>query len=181
MSAGGASASNRQKPRGRIVTVSKAKLTGDMGSLGQASNKLIRQYQFPYEYELGVDILIEADHDRMLTWNYDAFRRICQKHIKTGGMGIGSWAKQATHEEVMSFLMELFEEICDPCHREVAWTGYRITGSVNRSNGNPVYHLWLFANDSGRTKVYTGNNAPNVERPAGLRGKDLICWPGHEE
>ena len=163
------------------MKVEQATLTGDMGSLGQASNKLIRQFQFPYEYDETVDDLVQADHDRMLTQNYKEFMAICKKHIKTGDVGLGYWITQVSHGEVFAFLTDLFEELCDL--REIAWTGYRVTGSVHRGNGNPIYHLWLFAKGTkSKTKVYSGNKAPNVKIPGGMRWnrKDLRNWPGAE-
>lgn len=141
--------------------VSKASLTGDMGSLGRASNKLIKQFNFPFRYG-NDEQLIQADHDRMYEWDYqhttDAFRR----HMTTGGMGLPCWVQQhATDAQVIALLKDLFKT--DEHYPDVVWTGYRITGTVNRSNGFPVYSLWLFAKrKESKTKVYSGERAPNV-------------------
>ena len=43
------------------------------------------------------------------------------------------------------------------------WSGVRVTGSVNRSNGYPVFCIELFAkHPDSDTKVYSGQAAPNV-------------------
>ena len=83
----------------------------------------------------------------------------------TGELGLAQWAKSAGNERVLALLKDLFK--ADENHPGVKWTGYRITGTVNRSNGYPVYSLWLFAKNRGsETKVYSGSRAPNVEAAA---------------
>ena len=47
-----------------MFRVSIANRHGNMGSLGDASNKFIAQHNFPLEYEEN-EVLIQADHDRM--------------------------------------------------------------------------------------------------------------------
>lgn len=144
-----------------MIEVSKAKLIGDMGSLGKASNKLIRQFNFPFRHEEN-EKMAQADHDRMFQWDYEHTRAAFTRHMKTGEMGLPYWASQVGDEQVMALLKDLFK--VEESYSDVEWTGYRITGTVNRSNGNPVYSLWLFAKRKGsKTKVYSGDNAPNVE------------------
>ena len=47
---------------------------------------------------------------------------------------------------------------------EVKWSGFRVLGTVNPSNGYVVWSLGLFAKRRGsKTKVYSGERAPNVE------------------
>ena len=143
-----------------MPTVWKAVLHGDMGSLGNASNKLIRQFRFPYEYDED-ETMIQADHDRMLEWDYDHARFAFRLHTGTGELGLAQWAKSAGNEQVLALLKDLFK--VDENHPGVKWTGYRITGTVNRSNGYPVYSLWLFAKKrSSGTKVYFDSHAPDV-------------------
>ncbi len=140
--------------------VSKASLTGDMGSLGDASNKLIKQFRFPFQYKED-ELLLQADHDRMFEWDYEHTRDAFKHHMKTGELGLPSWAQKSTGKQVLELLKDLFR--VDKHYPGVKWTGYRITGTVNRSNGYPVYSLWLFAKREGsKTKVYSGDRAPNT-------------------
>lgn len=144
-----------------MPTVWKAVLHGDMGSRGSASNKLIRQFKFPYEYDADEE-MIQADHDRMLQWDHAHASAAFSRHMGTGELGLAQWAKSAGNEQVLLLLKDLFK--VDENHPGVEWTGYRITGTVNQSNGYPVYSLWLFAKKQGsETKVYSGSHAPNVE------------------
>lgn len=142
--------------------VSKATRHGDMSSTGDAANKLIRQFNFPFEYRNDEEI-IQADHDRFLIWDRDHASAAFQRHMKTGELGIGWWAQRVSDEKVMALLKVLFKVNKD--YPKVKWTGYRITGTVNRSNGGPIYSMWLFAKKSGsKTKVYSDSTAPNVVR-----------------
>ncbi len=150
-----------------MLHVSKASLIGDMGSLGRAANKLIRQFRFPWEYE-DAELLIMADHDRMMMWNFGHCTKTCKQHMGTGELGLASWARQAPDTKVISLLKDLFR--VDVEHPSIKWTGYRITGTVNRSSGYPVYSLWLFAKRRGsKTRVYSSELAPNVHGLAGDR------------
>ena len=142
-------------------TVSRAALHGDLGSLGRASNKLICQFNFPYEYDEDEQML-QADHDRMLQWDYNHARAAFQRHMKTGELGLQGWVPATDNQQVLALLKDLFK--VNENHPGVKWTGYRITGTVNRSNGYPVFSLWLFAKNRGsETKVYSGSHAPNVQ------------------
>lgn len=153
-----------------MIEISKAKLTGDMGSLGQASNKLIQQFNFPFRYEED-EQLIQADHDRMFEWDYTHTTETFKRHMATGSMGLPCWVQQhATDDQVLELLKDLFK--VNETYPDIEWTGFRITGTVNRSNGNPVYSLWLFAKRKGsKTKVYSGDNAPNVEGGYGSKSQ----------
>ena len=134
---------------------------GEMGSLGKASYMLLRQFQFPNEYE-EKDTLISADHDRCLMWDYAHVCECFKKHMNTGEMGLGHWINSAFDEKVIDFLKDILK-----ADTEVVWTGYRVMGTVNRSNGYPVYTLELFAKHAeSKTTVYTGANAPNVSQPS---------------
>lgn len=47
--------------------------------------------------------------------------------------------------------------------KTIAWSGYRVLGTVNRGNGYPVWTLEIFAKGpDSDTEVYTGQVAPNV-------------------
>jgi len=145
--------------------VSQAVLTGNMGSLGQASNKLIRQWQFPDTYDDVVDEMHQADHDRMITWNYRETMDVFKRHMNTGDIGLAHWCNTVKPEKVLALLVDLFIVCQDDKNKSnfkaIKWTGFRITGTVNRSSGHPVYSLWLFAKgETSITMVYTGNDAP---------------------
>jgi hypothetical protein len=134
-----------------------------MGSTGNASNMYIRQFNFPAEWDRDVDKITSADSDRLLSWDYDGFRKTLQKHIGTGEGAIGDWTRNATDEEAMAFIKEALKVAEN--YPDVVWTGYRVTGTVHRGNGFPIYTLTLFANRSG-VAVYSDELAPNVEKPS---------------
>ncbi len=130
----------------------------ELGSLGHATYMLICQNKFPLDYEV-TDHKTSADHDRLLMWDYEHFRMTCKEYLGTGELGIPAWAQSQHPEKVLEFIKAAMK--ADP---KIKWTGHRILGTVNRSNGYPVYSLELFAKGKGsKTKVYTGENAPNVK------------------
>jgi len=67
---------------------------GAMSSLGNADNMLMRQFQFPAEFDPTMDKFVSADSDRLLGWDYHGFRKILMKYIGKGEMAIGSWVRQ---------------------------------------------------------------------------------------
>jgi hypothetical protein len=130
---------------------------GRMGTFGKASNMLIKQYCFPDTYD-EKDQILRADHDRCKQWDYEHATGCIKKHTGWGEMGIGGWVEKSNHEKVFAFLKDILK-----ADEKVAWTGYRVTGSVNRSNGYPVFSLELFSkHPESDTKVYSGVTAPNV-------------------
>jgi hypothetical protein len=170
--------------------VGPAVLTGDLSSLGEARNKLVRQYQFPDVYDTDVgDVLLDVDHDRLLQRHYTAMISICQWRMRRGILGLKAWSKTHAHSSVMRLLKDLFELdewglgtfATRPVFKKTKWTGYRITASIV-PDGKVLFHLSLFSKGAdSKTKVYTGNKAPNVKRPNGLRPCDLVGWPGYEK
>lgn len=140
---------------------------GAMGSLGDASNMIMRQFNFPAVFVPNVDDIASADSDRILGWDYNHFRAVLKKYVGTGEGAIGSWVRQEyqtgmepTDQVVMDFIKEALK--ISENHPGVDWTGWRITGTVHRGNGFPIYTLSLFANRSG-VEVYSDEMAPNVE------------------
>ncbi len=109
-----------------MPTVSKATLVGDMGSLGKASNKLIKQFNFPLQYE-DDEQMLQADHDRMFEWDYKHATNTFKHHMNTGELGLPAWARRVGGEQVMALLKDLFK--VDETYPGVEWTGYRITGT----------------------------------------------------
>jgi hypothetical protein len=131
---------------------------GAMGSLGNASYMLIRQHQFPNEFSPALDKMVGWDHDRIIQQQYEHGSRCFKEHTGTGDMGLEYWIKGAAPEKVIAFLQDILK--ADPI---VKWTGFRVLGTVNRSNGYPVWTLQLFAkHPQSKTVVYDGQNAPNV-------------------
>tara|TARA_B100000614_G_scaffold262909_1_gene300653 strand:+ start:163138 stop:163686 length:549 start_codon:yes stop_codon:yes gene_type:complete len=149
----------------RVTTV--ATLSGDMGSLGRASNKLFCQRDFPLFYceqeyvegapeDLDYDRMIQADSDRISGWDYEHARRVSEKFFGRGGYS-GHDIMGLSEPKRIEFLREILK--ADEHYPDREWTGYRVTGTVNVSNGFPIYSLWLFS--KGR-KTETEVNAPNT-------------------
>ena len=138
-----------------------------MCSLGDANNMFIGQFNFPAEYT-DEDKFIQADSDRILSWDYDGFRKTLMKFVGSGEMAIGGWVGgsrsgeiEATNENITAFIKEALK--ADSACPGVEGTGWQVTVTVHRGNGFPIYTLSLFANRSG-VKVYSDQLAPNVDR-----------------
>jgi hypothetical protein len=130
---------------------------GELGSLGRANGMLIRQYQFPLQYE-SLDVLTSADHDRCRHWDHRHTERCFKEHTGTGDMGLAGWAGRAEPSKILAFVKDILK--ADP---KTVWTGFRILGTINRSNGYPVWTLQLFAkHPHSITKVFSNSDAPNV-------------------
>ncbi|MEK7089472.1 MAG: hypothetical protein AAB920_01495 [Patescibacteria group bacterium] len=128
-----------------------------MGSFGDAELMLLRQFQFPNEYEEREKVM-SADHDRCLTWDYEHTRLCFMEYTGTGELGFEYWVHTANDEDVIKFLKDILK-----ADEKAVWTGYRVLGTVNRSNGYHVWSLQLFAkHPDSKTKVYSGPDAPNV-------------------
>ena len=135
---------------------------GAMASDGNAQGMFIRQHCFPDTYDHR-DILTGADHDRCVQWDYTHAMGACQRHMNTGDMGIGGWVEKADPEAVFAFFRDILKT--DEHYPGVQWTGFRLIGWVNRSNGAPVFHMELFAkHPESETVVYSDADAPNVKR-----------------
>lgn len=165
----------------RPVSVAEAYNPTEMSSLGKASNMLMRQFNFPAKWDDDKDVMISVDSDRLLGWDYEGFRATLKKFVGTGEMAIGAWVRQeyktgqeATDEVVMEFLKEAIK--VGECHPGVIFTGWRVTGTVHRGNGFPIYTLSLFANRSG-VDVYSDESAPNVEQMS----IDKIFWSNRDK
>lgn len=139
------------------VLLAEAYNPSEMGSLGRAAYMLHRQIKFPLEYDPAVDKMLSADHDRLLSWDYNHFRECCRRFLNTGELGIGSWVRSVREKELFEFLKAALK-----ADRLVDWTGCRVLGTVHRGNGYPVYTLQLFSNQSG-CEVFSEDFAPNVK------------------
>jgi len=164
------------------VTLAEPYRFGAMGSLGDASHMFLAQYKFPYQYE-SRDKMLAADHDRCFQWDYAHARAACDNHMHTGELHIGDWVRKQTPERVFAFLKDILK-----ADSLVKWTGWRVCGTVNLANGYPVFSLSLFAKNShSNTKVYTGDDAPNVgwhvysrvpEEERATSGLVSVFWQG---
>lgn len=131
---------------------------GAMGSLGDATYMLIRQYQFPHQYDPNQDKMVGWDHDRIMQQQHDHGRRCFTEHMGTGELGLESWVRRTAPDKVIAFLRDILQ-----ADQNVSWTGFRVLGTVHRGNGYPVWTLQLFAkHPNTRTKVFSTENAPNV-------------------
>ena len=138
---------------------------GEMGSFGKASGMLLRQSKFPDTYT-DDELVWSSDHDRVIDWDYEHWKKCVEQardSMKNGGLE--NWFQNGKVSDILAFLIDALkanEEGTD--YADIKWTGFRVLGSVNRSNGYPVYSLQLFAKKRGsKTKVYSNSNAPNVK------------------
>ncbi len=127
------------------------------GSFDNAFHILVRQFQFPDEHMS--DERYWGDYvDQRFQLDYDRAQFCLDKHLKNTEMTLGDWVCSVHSEQVLAFLKDFLK--ADP---EVIWTGFRVTVTINPTSGFPTFLLALFAKDpASATKVYTGNNAPNV-------------------
>lgn len=130
---------------------------GAMHSLGNADNMLLRQFNFPYEYDER-DTMIGTYHDRIQQQEYEHCQECFGKYIPADS-SFERWLRSTSNTRVLSFLKDMLK--ADPA---VNWTGYRVTRSVHGSNGNPIYYFALFAkHPETDTRVYSDFIAPNVK------------------
>lgn len=140
--------------------------SASMGSFGKAEYMLLKQHNFPYEYdEAKGDKRYFAYSDRLSQWDSghtdNAHKRRPKPHTFL------DFAQHGTRASIMAFLIDVMK--AEEHYPGVKWTGFRITGSVNISNGYPVYTYELFSKGEGSdTKVYSRSNAPNCH-PLGHR------------
>ena len=142
--------------------------SSETGSLGKADHMIIRQNNFPKNYHRDQDTLIYAETDRLQEWDNDRFTQTMKKFIKSGELGlidkVMDLKKDGSHimsnSRVMNFIKEALQVKSQ--YPGIKWTGFRITFSINRNNGNKIFCLWLFANESG-AEVYSELTASNVK------------------
>lgn len=134
-----------------------------MSSTGNASGMLLRQYNFPDTYA-EKDKHVTADHDRVIMWDREHWDACIKRAKSIGDRSLEYWCEQGKAEDILTFLADLFSSETIGNTKDIKWTGFRILGTVNRSNGYPVYTLELFAKHKDtKTKVYSTPMAPNVQ------------------
>lgn len=149
----------------------------EMGSTGTAAYALIRQHEFPHTYDDTKDVLVSWDHDRAQRADWDHFKACLREFVGTGELAIGSWIRQQYPEKALAFLVKVLK--ADEQYPGREWTGYRVLGTVNRSNGYPVFTLEVFSKGSD-CEVYSGQHAPNVDLSNMKRGGDIYCIYGDD-
>ena len=116
-----------------------SRISGTLGSLGNAKNRLIRQVKFPDTYDER-DSIIGWDHDRIQMNDWDHFRRVCQEHLGKPGHGsLSSWPKHVPVTKLMAFCADALKAGDEATFEDGTtgpWTGCRIMGTVDRSNGH---------------------------------------------
>lgn len=66
-----------------MKTVHAANLTGDLSSLSNASQTLLRQHRFPHNYDEKLDTLICEYHDHVMSRNITRSTAVFRKHMNT--------------------------------------------------------------------------------------------------
>lgn len=141
---------------------------GQLGSFGTARYMLLAQHQFPV-WPKGVvdkrDEYVSADHDRCLSWDYEHANAAFKRHTNTGELGFSGWVGKSHPEAILAFLVDILK-VGGRCN----WTGYRVLGTVNRSNGCPVWTLELFGkHPESSTRVENQPSFPIDRRVRTLR------------
>lgn len=137
---------------------------------------LVRQFQFPLEFDEELDWLEFADDDRLAQHHGHDFCDTCFKeHTGNRAMNLEKWLRwdKPSDEQVLVFLKAIMK--ADPNKN---WTGYRIKGSLP-PNGFPMWTFELFAkHPNSATEVFTGDHAPNVLHKARDSRKSLLDESG---
>ena len=125
---------------------------------GEARYMLLQQSRFPLTYEDN-ELLLDEDHDQLLDRDYDHTNRYFIAFAGDGNdLGLETKFRTRQPKKIMAFLRQVLK-----ADQKVTWTGFRVLASVNRKNGQPIWHLQLFAKQPGSsTAVYTGDTASNV-------------------
>jgi hypothetical protein len=127
-----------------------------LGSFGKANRMLIRQYNFPSEYDDNLDQHAYADSDRL--GEDERVREIFLRHTGQFGQNCETWFKEAEDKKILAFLKEVMQG-----QQSFRWTGYRVTGTVP-GNGWVIWSFELFfKHPKSKTRVYGMGNAPNIK------------------
>ena len=150
-------------------TITKAKpyRRGILHPTSTAQNVLIRQFNFPEHFSKEDGHISRKVSD---IYHLDKFRaeRCFEQHLVAAPrrMSIVDHLQELPDEKVLDFVKN-FLQIDRLPPMKIEWNGYRITASVNQSNGKTEFEFELFAkHPESDTEVYTGSDAPNVKRIA---------------
>lgn len=137
-----------------------------------ASGMLIGQYNFPAVYDKVRDTITSAYSDRVYSWDYEHSNKIVEKY-KAGD--IEKLIASSDDETILNYFVELLK--LDKEEEPVTWTGWRVVGYVNQSNGFPVYRYDVFSKHTdSNTEVYTGHRAPNVYPSVSIQDMGLVVY-----
>ncbi len=140
------------------VCTAEAYRIGAMGAVGRASSMLVRQNAFPNEYDPKLDKLVLVSHDRIRDREPEHCRRCFDQHAG-GELQFEWWTRDSDPQKIFAFLKDIMK--ADP---KIAWTGFRILGTVNERNGHDVWELQLFAkHPKSKTVVYDTHNVPGLK------------------
>lgn len=129
-----------------------------LGSRGDANHMLLRQFQFPLDYE-DDEGRASRYSDRAMDHDLDQWRSILMQHTgEDGDRHLTDWVRNERNNDAQ--LMALFADIIGV--EKHGWTGYRVTVTIG-DNGQDILFFELFAKREGSTtEVYSGENAPNI-------------------
>lgn len=131
--------------------------TNALGTFGNAVMMLLRQYNFPDEYDEDRDKFVRRDHDRCFQFDsrhtYDCLKR----HGVAFDWTFETWARKSDPQKIISFLVDILK-----ADSNIHWNGFRIIAN-SAGNGQDIWGLELFYKEvTSKTIVYSGENAPNV-------------------
>lgn len=137
---------------------------GALGSFGNAKYMLLRQYQFPDEYDERLDTHLRVDHNLLFQEEPERVIQCFRIYTEGDERSFNSWLRSAKDSAIILFLKDITK-----ADLRVNWTGYRVTGTVHYNSAFPVLTLELFAkHPKSKTKVYSEDDAPNVSNPASV-------------
>jgi hypothetical protein len=127
-----------------------------MGTFGNASGMLIKQFKFPLTFESEKDKINVAFLDRIEGWRMEEAQN-CLKKYGLAGHGIHFTIREMSDQKVFDFVCEIMQV------ERSSYTGFRILGGVQNS-GHPWFCFQLFAKHPDTdTQVFSGDDAPNVQ------------------
>lgn len=131
---------------------------------------LVRQFKFPFIYDMELDELIIRDHDVIMNKEWTRTNKCLQKHTGNEVMFLKGWIEKNTDEKILTFIKDFLG-----ANDVINWTGYRVLSLINESKGNTFWRLELFAkHPDSRTEVYSGEDAPNVITTTNLEKENKI-------
>lgn len=138
-----------------IVDLAQPYRENALGYFGSVDRMLLRQYRFPHKYSKA-EKFISIDSDQADGWNHEYFGRIFGKS-DIAGQTFEFWLRRESQEKLMVFLKKITR-----ADLTIDWTGFRVMARID-FNGGIIFTVQLFArNPDTSTRVYTGEDAPNV-------------------
>lgn len=131
--------------------------TNALGTFGNADMMLLRQHNFPDEYDESRDKFIRRDHDRCVQFDGRHVDDCLKRHGVAFDWTFETWARKSDPQKIISFLADILK-----ADRNIHWNGFRIIAN-SAGNGHDIWGLELFHKGiKSDTIVYSGENAPNV-------------------